>query len=84
MCSSDLQAPAGAIVSGIPFAPTPTVTVGGLSVPVLNSVLTQGSVGLYQITIQLPSSVPAGTVTVQASIGGVQTQAGASLFVGQP
>ena len=78
------QAPAGAIVSGVPFALTPTVTVGGVSVPVLNSVLTEGSVGLYQITIQLPSNVPTGTVAIQASIGGVQTQAGASLFVGQP
>ena len=78
------QAPAGTIVSGVPFAPTPSVTVGGVSVPVLSSVLTVGSAGLYQITIQLPSNVPTGTVAIQASIGGVQTQAGVSLFIGQP
>jgi uncharacterized protein (TIGR03437 family) len=77
------QAPAGTIVSGVPFAPTPTITVGGVSVPVLNSVLTQGSVGLYQITIQLPANVPTGPVAIQASIGGAQTQAGAMILIGQ-
>jgi uncharacterized protein (TIGR03437 family) len=77
------QAPAGAIVTGVPIAPTPTVTVGGVSASVLNSVLTQGSAGLYQITIQLPANVPTGAVAIQASVGGSQTQAGATLFIGQ-
>jgi uncharacterized protein (TIGR03437 family) len=58
--------------------------VGGVSVSVLNSVLTEGSAGLYQITIQLPSNVPAGAVAIQASIGGEQTQAGATIFIGKP
>jgi uncharacterized protein (TIGR03437 family) len=75
------QAPAGAIVSGVPVAPAPSVTVGGVSVPVLSSVLTEGSAGLYQITIQLPANVPAGAVAVQASIGGAQTQTGVTLFI---
>jgi len=57
------------------------VTVGGVSVPVLSSVLTEGSAGLYQITIQLPANVPAGAVAVQASIGGAQTQTGVTLFI---
>jgi uncharacterized protein (TIGR03437 family) len=78
------QAPAGAIVSGVPVAPAPTVTVGGISVPVLNSVLTEGSAGLYQITIQLPANVPAGAVSIQASVGGAQTPAGATIFIGKP
>jgi uncharacterized protein (TIGR03437 family) len=49
---------------------------------VVSSVLTTGSAGLYQITIQLPANVPTGTPAVQASIDGVSTQAGVTLFVG--
>jgi uncharacterized protein (TIGR03437 family) len=76
-------APAGIIVSGAPATATlPIVTVGGVQVPVISSVLTTGTVGLYQITIQLPANVPTGTPAVQASIGGVQTLSGVTLFVG--
>jgi uncharacterized protein (TIGR03437 family) len=75
---------AGTIVSGAPVATTPTVTVGAMSVPVLNSLLTIGTAGLYQVTIQLPANVPIGAVAVQASVGGAQTQSGATIFVGQP
>jgi uncharacterized protein (TIGR03437 family) len=67
-----------------PAAATPLVTVAGIQVPVLNSQLTAGALGLYQITIQLPASVPAGSVTVQASVGGLQTQAGTTIFIGTP
>jgi uncharacterized protein (TIGR03437 family) len=75
-------APAGVEVSGAPAtASAPTVTVGGMPVRVVSSVLTTGSAGLYQITIQLPANLPTGTVAVQASIGGVQTQAVVSLFI---
>jgi len=77
------QAPAGSIVSGVPFAPTPTVTVGGVSATVLNSILTEGSAGLYQITIQLPANVAAGPASIQASVGGAQTPAGATIFIGK-
>jgi uncharacterized protein (TIGR03437 family) len=74
---------AGTIVSGAPVTLTPAVvTVGGIQVPVVSSVLTTGNVGLYQITIQLPANVPTGTPAVQASIGGVPTQAGVTIFVG--
>ena len=62
----------------------PTVTVGGMAVPVISAVLTTGTAGLYQITIQLPANVPTGTVAVQASVGGVQTPAGVTIFVGTP
>ena len=78
------QVAAGTIVSGTPVAATPTVTVGGAAVPVLNSLLTPGTAGVYQITIQLPANVPTGAVAVQASVGRAQTQAGATIFVGQP
>ena len=77
-------APAGVGVSGAPATSTlPAVTVGGMSVPVISSVLTTGTAGLYQITIQLPASVPTGAVAVQASVGGQQTQAGIAIFVEQ-
>jgi uncharacterized protein (TIGR03437 family) len=75
--------PAGTIVTGAPATPTlPVVTVGGVQVPVNSCILVTGSVGLYQITIRLPASVPTGAVAVQASIAGAQTQAGVNLFVG--
>jgi len=77
------QAEAGTIVSGVPIAATPTVTVGGVSATVLNSILTAGGAGLYQITIQLPANVPAGASAIQASVGGAQTQAGATIFLSQ-
>jgi uncharacterized protein (TIGR03437 family) len=49
---------------------------------VISSVMTSGTAGLYQITVQLPSNVPTGTPAVQVSIGGVQTQSGVTLLVG--
>jgi uncharacterized protein (TIGR03437 family) len=78
-------ATAGTIVTGAPVTSTlPVVTVGGMQVPIVSSVLATGSVGLYQITIQLPANVPTGTPAVQASIGGAQTPSGVTLFVGAP
>jgi uncharacterized protein (TIGR03437 family) len=75
--------PAGRIVAGAPATTTlPVVTVGGMQVPVISSVMTTGTVGLYQITIRLPANVPTGTPAVQASIGGASTQSGVTLFVG--
>jgi len=76
--------PAGVEVSGAPATATlPVVTVGGMQAPLVSSVLTNGTAGLYQITVQLPANVPTGTVPVQASIGGAQTPAGTTIFVGQ-
>jgi uncharacterized protein (TIGR03437 family) len=74
-------APAGVEVTGAPATPLPAVTVGGVNVPAISSVLTTGTAGLYQLTIQLPANVPTGNVAVQASIGGSQTQPGVTLFV---
>lgn len=75
---------AGTPVTGTPVAVTPTVTVGGVGVHVLNSLLTAGTVGVYQVTIQLPANVPTGVVAIQASIGGAQTPSGPTIYVGQP
>jgi uncharacterized protein (TIGR03437 family) len=76
---------AGTVVTGTPAVVTaPIVTVGGMAVPVIDTILTAGSAGLYQITIQLPANVPTGAVAVQASVGGVSTPAGVTIFVGTP
>jgi uncharacterized protein (TIGR03437 family) len=76
---------AGTTVSGAPAVVTaPTVMVSGASAQVIGTVLTVGSAGLYQVTIQLPAAVPTGAVGVQASVGGVPTQAGVLLFVSKP
>src|ERR1035438_7827375 len=76
---------AGTTVSGAPaVVTTPTVTVGGVSAPVVSAVLSPGSAGLYQVAIQLPANVPTGAVAVQASVGGVRTPAGISIFVVNP
>jgi uncharacterized protein (TIGR03437 family) len=75
--------PAGTIVSGrARHADAPGRDGRRRASAVNSSVLTTGSVGLYQITIQLPANVPTGAVAVQASIAGAQTQAGVNLFVG--
>jgi uncharacterized protein (TIGR03437 family) len=48
---------------------------------VISTVLTPGTVGLYQVAVQIPGNAPAGVVVVQASTGGVQSWAGALLFI---
>jgi uncharacterized protein (TIGR03437 family) len=76
--------PAGTTVSGAPsVTPAPTVTVGGLPAQVISAVLTTGTAGLYQVTIQLPASTPAGSVAVQASVGGASSPGAVTIFVGQ-
>jgi uncharacterized protein (TIGR03437 family) len=75
------SAPAGVEVSGAPATSTPVVTVAGVQVQVISSVLTTGLAGVYQITIQLPANVPTGTVAIQASIGGAQTPSGTTIAV---
>jgi uncharacterized protein (TIGR03437 family) len=76
---------AGSAVKGAPaVVTTPTVTVDGVQAPVVSAVLTTGTAGLYQITIQLPSGIPAGAQTVQASVGTVRTPGGVTLVVANP
>jgi uncharacterized protein (TIGR03437 family) len=70
------------VVSGAPAVATlPSVTVGGTPVTMYGAALSPGSAGLYQIAIQLPSSVPTGIVAIRASVGGYTSPAGVSLFV---
>jgi uncharacterized protein (TIGR03437 family) len=75
---------AGMLVTGAPaLLTTPVVTVGGVAAPVISAVMTPGSAGLYQVTIQIPQGVPTGADPVQASVGGVSTAAGVTIFIGQ-
>jgi uncharacterized protein (TIGR03437 family) len=75
--------PSGQLVTAAsPTASMPAVTVGGVSVNVIGATISPGTVGVYQIEIQLPQSIGLGDQPVVASIGGVQSAVGVSLFVG--
>jgi uncharacterized protein (TIGR03437 family) len=75
--------PAGIEVTGAPSVATPpTITVGGVPASLVGTpVLSPGSAGLYQVAIQLPSTVPTGVVSLQAAVGGVVSPVGVSLYV---
>jgi uncharacterized protein (TIGR03437 family) len=59
--------------SGHP-SPLPTVSVGGQQVTVVTAVGGSPNPGLYQVTIQLPGTTPAGNLPIILSIGGVSSQ----------
>jgi minor extracellular serine protease Vpr len=68
---------AGAVSPSNPPATTvttPTLMVGGASVPVSFSGLAPGFVGLYQVNFQIPNSAPSGdAVPVVLSMGGINS-----------
>lgn len=75
------QAP-GFVTSGAHNVAQPvTVTVGGMAATVVGAALSPGLVGVYQIAIQLPVSVPTGDVLLKASVGGSNTPDNVYLFV---
>ena len=65
----------GAAAPSSPFSVTiakPVVTIGGVTAPLLFSGLAPGTVGGYQVNVQVPSNAPTGdSVPVILSIGGV-------------
>lgn len=79
-------APPGVAVPGdqaYSTASSPLVTIGNLPALVYGAALASGSVGLYQIAIQVPPSLADGDWPIQATIGGVASPAGAVLTVKQ-
>jgi len=77
--------PGVAVPSGQPYttATNPTVTIDNVPAQVFGAALSAGSVGLYQIAIQVPQNVPDGDWPIQASIGGVTSPTGILLSVHQ-
>jgi uncharacterized protein (TIGR03437 family) len=56
---------------------TPTVTIGGVQITPDFSGLAPTAVGLYQMNVTIPASVPAGNQQVTVSIGGKTSKASA-------
>jgi uncharacterized protein (TIGR03437 family) len=74
--------PAGVVVTGAPaVGKLATVTVGGTPVTVVNTVLSPGSAGLYQVVIQLPTTLASGVLPIQASVSGANSPSGISIYV---
>jgi len=59
----------------------PTVTINNNSVTVYGAALASGAVGLYQVAIQVPTTLADGDWPIQATIGGVQSPTGILLSV---
>lgn len=59
----------------------PTVTVNNVSATVYGAALAPGFAGLYQVAIQVPSSLSSGNWPVVATIGGVSSPTGLVLEV---
>ena len=62
-----------------------TVTLGGVALPasdILYLGLVPGSIsGLYQLNIRIPTTAPEGNLPLVVTIGGQQTQSGATMPV---
>jgi uncharacterized protein (TIGR03437 family) len=61
----------------------PTVTLNSLPATVIGAALTSDAAALYQVAVQLPTSLPNGDYFLQASIGGVTSPLGVILSVQQ-
>ena len=54
-------------------ANTVAMTIDNLAATVVSAAITPGIPGLYQITVQIPNSVPDGDLAVVAQVSGVQS-----------
>jgi uncharacterized protein (TIGR03437 family) len=59
------------------------VTIDNISAIVYGAALAPGSAGLYQIAIQVPTTLADGDWPIQASIGGAQSPTGVVLSIAQ-
>jgi uncharacterized protein (TIGR03437 family) len=79
-------APSGMVIPASPAYVTtvlPTATLNNAPVTVVGASLVGGSAGLYQISIQIPSSIGSGDLSLQVSIGGMTSPLGLILSVQQ-
>jgi uncharacterized protein (TIGR03437 family) len=77
-------APGGVAVPGdqaYSTASAPTITIDNFPATVLGAALAPGAVGLYQIAIQVPSTLADGDWPIQAGIGGASSPASTVLTV---
>jgi uncharacterized protein (TIGR03437 family) len=77
-------APVGVSVpgsGGYSTASAPTVTINNTPAIVYGAALAPGSAGLYQIAIQVPTTLADGDWPIQASIGGTQSPTGVVLSI---
>ena len=83
--TSPVAPPGAAVPSATTYSTTtlPTVTIDNIPAMVYGAALAPGFAGLYQIAIQVPSSIPNGDWPIQATIGGAQSPAGVLLAVQQ-
>lgn len=75
---SGVSVPAG---GGYSTASAPTVTINNTQATVYGAALAPGSAGLYQIAIQVPTTLADGDWPIQANIGGVSSPTGVVLSV---
>lgn len=78
--------PVGAVVAATPTYDTsalPTVTLNNSPVTVMGAALTPGTVALYQVDVQIPTSIGDGDWPLQVSNGGVTSPLGVILTVQQ-
>jgi uncharacterized protein (TIGR03437 family) len=59
----------------------PTVTIDNTPATVYGAALASGSAGLYQIAIQVPTTLVDGDWPIQVSIGGVTSPTGVVLSI---
>jgi uncharacterized protein (TIGR03437 family) len=59
------------------------VTINNTPAAVFGAALSAGSVGLYQVAIQVPQSLPDGDWPIRVTIGGATSPAGVLLSVHQ-
>jgi uncharacterized protein (TIGR03437 family) len=79
--------PAAPAATATPLSPTfatanpVTVTVGGIAATVYGAALAPGFAGLYQVAIQIPTSLADGDYAVVAAVNGVQSPSNAMITV---
>lgn len=58
----------------VPTAVVPSLTVGGISVPIQFAGAAPAQTGIYQVQFTLPANVPAGKQPIVLTVGGIDSQ----------